>query len=335
VGDAVDDERVVHDGERHVENLGSAGVALFDEIRERCRVVAAGGAWVRIDLDRLAGYAEELRPLLDAPVDDDPGRMRLGSVDDTVAFVVALDAVNFGSGWFPVLRKRPGMSGYHTVAAALREHGAPTAGWLAGVGTAECCELFGQDPAEPAAELMARFAEAWNQLGRLLLDRYDGQAVHLVEAAGGSAEQLVGLLRAAPHFDDRRTWRGLDVPFYKRAQITAADLHAALGGEGPGRFGDLDRLTIFADNLVPHVLRLDGVLELDPALVASIDAGELVPEGGEAEVELRACAVDAVERLVPLLPGTTPAALDTVLWNRGGGERYKAVPRHRTRTVSY
>jgi hypothetical protein len=24
-----------------------------------------------------------------------------------------------------------------------------------------------------------------------------------------------------------------------------------------------------------------------------------------------------------------------VLWNRGSGERYKAVPRHRTRTVAY
>jgi hypothetical protein len=227
------------------------------------------------------------------------------------------------------------MSGYHTVASTLREVGAPSAPWLAEVDAAACCQLFGQREDEPAAELMARFAEAWNQLGRLLLDRYDGSAVHLVEAAGGSAERLVDLLRQAPHFDDRRTWRGLDVPFYKRAQITAADLHAALGGEGPGRFDDLDRLTIFADNLVPHVLRLDGVLVLDADLVAAIEAGELVAEGSEPEVELRACAVDAVERLVARLPGETAARLDTVLWNRGGGERYKAVPRHRTRTVSY
>jgi hypothetical protein len=290
---------------------------------------------VRIDHDRLAPYARELQPLLDAPVDDDPGRMRLGTVDDTVMFVVALDAVNFGSGWFPVLRKRPGMSGYHTVATALREHGAPTAEWLATVDTAACCALFGQREDEPAAELMARFAEAWNQLGRLLLDDYDGRATNLVEAADHRAEALVAILRRAPHFDDRRTYRGLDVPFYKRAQIAAADLHHALGDEGPGRFDDLGRLTIFADNLVPHVLRLDGVLHLDADLVAAIDAGELVPEGSEPEVELRAAAVDAVERLVELLPGETAARLDTVLWNRGGGERYKAVPRHRTRTVSY
>lgn len=307
---------------------------VLDEIRERCRQVADDARWVHVEESRLEGYAAELRPLVDAIIDDDPGRMRLEAVADTVAFVVALDAVNFGSGWFPVLRKRPGMSGYHTVATTLRELGAPSAEWLASVDTATCCELFGQDRASEAAELMAHFATAWNQLGRLLLDRYDGSAVHLVEAADHSAARLIELLRAAPYFDDRRTWRDVDVPFYKRAQITAADLHAALGGEGPGRFDDLDRLTIFADNLVPHVLRVDALVTLDPELQRVIEAGELVPEGSEAEVELRAVAVDAVERLVPLV-GASAAALDTLLWNRGGGERYKAIPRHRTRTVSY
>jgi hypothetical protein len=287
---------------------------------------------VRVDRERLAGYAPEA--IAATPLD--PERHFLeGSRAEVASYLLALDAVNFGSGWFPVLRKRPGQSGYHTVASALREHGAPAADWLVEVDTAACCAVFDQDPASEAAELMARFAEAWNQLGRLLLDQYDGEAVHLVEAAGGSAATLVGLLHQAPYFDDRRTWRELDVPFHKRAQITAADLDAALGGAGPGRFHDLDRLTIFADNLVPHVLRVDGVLVLDPALQESIDAGELVPEGSEPEVELRACAVDAVERLVALLPGATSARLDTVLWNRGGGQRYKAVPRHRTRTVAY
>jgi hypothetical protein len=313
------------------------GDGVLGQIRAACRTVAEGAGSVHIDHDRLVAYADELRPLLAAPiVEDDPGRDRLATVEETVSFVVALDAVNFGSGWFPVLRKRPGMSGYHTVASAFRERGAPTAGWLASVTTEVCCELFDQDPASEAAELMALFAEAWNQLGRLLLERYDGSAVHLVEAAGGSAERLVEVLREAPFFDDRRTWRGIDVPFYKRAQITAADLDSALGGTGPGRFADLDRLTIYADNLVPHVLRVDGVLHVADELARRIDAGELVADGSEPEVELRACAVDAVERLVDVLAdGTTSARLDTLLWNRGSGEAYKARPRHRTRTTSY
>ena len=33
--------------------------------------------------------------------------------------MLVLDSINFGSGWFPTLRKRPGMSGYFTVASSL------------------------------------------------------------------------------------------------------------------------------------------------------------------------------------------------------------------------
>jgi len=310
---------------------------VLEEIRSTCAAVSAQATQVRIDEARLDGYAAELRAAERVP-DDDPGRMRLRTVEDTVAFVVALDAVNFGSGWFPVLRKRPGMSGYHTIASTFRDrcgqHGAPAAGWLREVTTAEACRLFDQAPGSPAAELMAHFAIAWNQLGALLEDRFDGSATNLVEAAERSAERLLLLLRAAPYFEDRRRYRDLDVAFYKRAQIVSADLDLALGGTGPGRFDDLDRLTIFADNLVPHVLRVDGVLELDGALAARIDGEELLEEGSEAEVELRAGAVHAVELLVPRT-GMTAADLDNLLWNRGQGPRYKAVPRPRCRTVSY
>ena len=58
--------------------------------------------------------------------------------------------------------------------------------------------------------------------------------------------------RRMPFFDD--------VGFWKRAQIVPNDLALA----GVAEFDDLDRLTIFADNLVPHVLRVDGVLRLRP-----------------------------------------------------------------------
>jgi putative queuosine salvage protein len=98
-------------------------------------------------------------------------------------------------------------------------------------------------------------------------------------------------------------------------------------------FSDLDRLTIFADNLVPHVLRVDGVLRYDPALGARIDAGELLPPG-EEEREIRACAVHACELLSRRL-GMPARVLDAALWNRGQAWKYKSVPRHRTRTVYY
>jgi Potential Queuosine, Q, salvage protein family len=82
------------------------------------------------------------------------------------------------------------------------------------------------------------------------------------------------------------------------------------------------------------VLRLDGVLRLDPGLEHRIEAGELLEHGSPEEVELRACSVHAVELLAAATP-LSPAEIDGVLWNRGAAERYKSVPRPRSRNTAY
>jgi hypothetical protein len=166
---------------------------------------------------------------------------------------------------------------------------------------------------------MGLYAEALRDLGRFLGER---RALEVVAEAGGSAERLAEMLAAGMPFYD-------DVGFWKRAQIVPNDLALA----GVAEFSDLDRLTIFADNLVPHVLRVDGVLRYDPALAARIDAEELLPPGDE-EREIRACAVRACELIAARL-GTPARLVDTALWNKGQTPRYKSVPRHRTRTVFY
>ena len=98
-------------------------------------------------------------------------------------------------------------------------------------------------------------------------------------------------------------------------------------------FDDLDRLTIFADNLVPHVLRVDGVLRYDPSWRPGSTAASCC-RPGEEEREIRACAVHACELIAARL-GVPAQVLDIWLWNRGQAPEYKALPRHRTRTVFY
>jgi hypothetical protein len=290
-------------------------VSLTDEVRAACREIAASARRVTIDLEALAALQPGEPPALDAE------RHYLeGSREEVAHFMLVLDSINFGSGWFPTLRKRPRMSGYITIASSLTDFWRSEGGWSA----AELRALTGEDVAsvlgqDALHELMGLYAEALRDLGRFLGGR---RALELVEEAGGSAEQLAALLAGGmPFFDD--------VGFWKRAQITANDLALA----GVAGFHDLDRLTIFADNLVPHVLRVDGVLVYEPELAARIEAGELLPPGGE-EREIRGCAVHACELLSARL-GVPARLLDTSLWNRGQGPRYKAVPRHRTRTVFY
>jgi hypothetical protein len=92
---------------------------------------------------------------------------------------------------------------------------------------------------------------------------------------------------------------------------------------------------MFADNLVPHVLRLDGVLSFDPRLVERIEREELIEHHSSEEIEIRACALHAVELIVAARRDTYAAAVDQLLWLRGGQPRYKAVPRHRSRCTAY
>lgn len=318
---------------------------VFDHIRAGCAAVAGNAALVKIDHDRLALCAAELALANDKPPAHDPETHILNQGADTAAFFLILDAINFGSGYFPSLRKRPGRSGYFTIAGGLadwfRRDGPPDPARLVRLDAADCAAVFGQTLSDPVvAALMGWFARALNQLGSLVVDRYRGAWPALIEAADGSAARLVELLRQMPLFEDVSVLDGRTVPFLKRAQLCAADLALAFGGTGWGYFTDLDRLTLFADNLVPHVLRIDGVLRYDPVLAAQIDAGVPIPAQSRAEIELRATAVHAVELLAATLARlghpTTAANLDFRLWNRGQAPAYKqAAPRHRTQTTNY
>jgi hypothetical protein len=221
-----------------------------------------------------------------------------------------------------------------------KSHGCLSAADLDRITVEKCTRIFGQDPANQIIrELMQHFTTALNDLGRYLLDCFNGNFAALVEAAESSAGRLVQLLKKMPYFNDVEPYDGIEVPFYKRAQITAADLSIAFKGRGRGHFNDLDQLTIFADNLVPHVLRMDGVLVYEESLIDRIAAGTLIPAGSAEEVEIRACAVHAVELVKDEIRKTgqpiNSPDLDNFLWNRGQQPHYKAVPRHRTRCVFY
>jgi Potential Queuosine, Q, salvage protein family len=292
-------------------------MALTDEVRTGCREIATGARSVSIDLERL----ERIQPSAVTPPELDAERHYLeGPAEDVAAYLLMLDAINFGSGWFPTLRKRPGCSGYFTVAWALADRFRSQGPWsnaeLRSLSAGEVASVLEQDPDH---ELMDLYASALRSLGEFLGSR---TALRLVREAEGSADRLAASLASGMRFFD-------DVGFWKRAQIVPNDLALA----GVAAFADLDRLTIFADNVVPHVLRVDGVLRYDATLAARIDAGDLLQPGRE-EREIRACAVHACELLARRL-GVPPRVLDVWLWNRGQAPEYKAIPRHRTRTVYY
>lgn len=302
------------------------------ELRAACATVASAGRHVRVSLDAIPGYAASLGGGPPASGLEQDLHLGMGTREQLAAYWLTLDAVNFGSGWFPTLRKPEGRSGYETVAGGLRgrfeREGPWPAATLSRIPGSELATVLHQDPGH---ELMEHFAHSLRDLGRHVAEEHGGSFASVLDTAAGSATGLVGQLAEWECFEDVSVYGELRVPFLKRAQIAAADVHRA----GLAAFPDLGRLTMFADNLVPHVLRLDGVLEFEPALVRRIERGELIEHGSPEEVEIRACAVHAVELLTAAAPTLTAAEVDQELWLRGRGARYKAVPRHRSRCTAY
>jgi Potential Queuosine, Q, salvage protein family len=311
----------------------AASASIPDQVRAACAWVAERSRFVRIEEGAAEPYARVLRESPDPPAPDPGTHLTEGDREACATFVICLDTINFGSGWWPTIRKRPGHSGYFTIAAGVTERFRELGPWaateLSQIDAAGIAAVVEQDPEHP---LMEKYASALRDVGERVAADHGGSFVAAVEAAGGSAVELAGLLAGWDAFADVSIYEERRVPFFKRAQIAAADLNrhgvAPLRGE--------DRLTAFADNLVPHVLRVDGLLRFDVDLATRIDAGDLLEHGSAEEVELRACAVHAVELLTAASNGRlTPASIDAALWNRGAAPRYKSTPRPRSRNTAY
>src|SRR5215212_5137248 len=133
---------------------------LTDDVRSTCREIAASARQVRIDVDRLGALDPGPAPELDTE-----RHFLEGSPEEVAHFMLVLDSINFGSGWFPTLRKRPGMSGYFTVASSLTGFWRSTGGWsadeLRALKPVDVAAVLGQDAAH---ELMGLYAEALRDL---------------------------------------------------------------------------------------------------------------------------------------------------------------------------
>src|SRR3954468_14957853 len=177
-------------------------MTLTDDIRTAAARVAREARSVRIEHDRVDAYARTL-PAQSPPTPD------LEGADDEAraAFSLQLNAINFGSGWSPTIRKPEGLSGFRTMEAALRARGPWTARELQRLTREEVASTFGQDPEHP---LMGHFARHLNELG----EKIDGPFLGFARRHDG-VEELASTLAAWPTWFDISPYPTGDVPFFK------------------------------------------------------------------------------------------------------------------------
>jgi hypothetical protein len=314
-------------------------------VRAAAAFVADASDQVSIDREALAAYCRELadRDLAQASEWEASLHFR-GDGEQTLAYVFVLDTVNFSFWGDPKWRWERGgqaLDGYWALAAALTAEAEANPSFLRPekLATLDTAGLGRVLTGSPAIPLLSERAANLRELGHWIAGSFAGRFASVLDAAGYDAPSLVRLVVGGlASFRDEAVYKGRVVPFYKRAQILAGDVHGAFGGQGLGRLARLEALTAFADYKLPQILRHHGILRYSPSLADAVDGLVPLAPGSAEEVEIRANTIQAVENmrveLGRLGQELTSYQVDWLLWlaSQASGQM---KPYHRTRTIYY
>lgn len=306
------------------------GPSVPQRVRVAARDVSTVARHVRINEGKIKDYAAQI--MAQYPIVNvlEP---HMHAQDP--AYVLALDSINFGSGYFAIARSAGLNLEYDIIAKSLKaafEDGrldAPQKWQDARADDFHDMLSIPKGAHLDLDDLMQKFSLHLRETGAILVKKYNGDVISFISSFGRSGVSMVDEVAAWPSFRDVSIYNGKDVPIFKRAQILAADLNLVLQC-----FDDISELTIFADNMVPHVLRCDGILEYTDALAQMIDRGTPLIAGSAEEIELRCAAIHAVELMRETLVEVTSVNIDHILWGRGY-EITTPYIQHRTLTVNY
>ena len=184
----------------------------------------------------------------------------------------------------------------------------------------------------------------FNEVGRVLVEKYQGRYSNFVRScaprlyADGDG-LLERLTTEFPRFRDVSLYQGSEVHIYKLAQLGIWGMHLALSPRGAWKLEDAEKLSAFADYIVPVGLRVMGIFEYSSELEKQINGLVEVKRDSAAEIELRASSIYVIAKLTEEInkrrPGMDPLLqpqVDFRFW-----KTYHAThwPHHLTKTVMY
>lgn len=277
-----------------------------------------------------------------------------------IDWIFLVDALNF-SFWTPegsikYMVKYGGgeHTGYWSLCAAINralEEGIPvtSAQYCKDVTIDKAKEVFRSDSATEMPLLDER-VRVMNEIGTVLLEKFDGSFTNCIKAANNNAQKLLRLVvDNFPCFRDEAKFNSTKVSFYKRAQILIADVWACFEGEGLGHFEDIDSITMFADYRIPQTLVYFDVIQYSEELNNLLQKEHMFYTGDLMEMEIRAASIWAVELLAERMRDMISCEqsmegikinailLDHFLWDyrRMHDAETKHIPYHKIRCIFY
>lgn len=182
------------------------------------------------------------------------------------------------------------------------------------------------------------------QAGAILTTKYGGRFYNFIRSCSprlydngnGLVERLASEF---PRYNDISSYDGHQIKFYKLTQLGFWQIYAGLGPGGPFRLEDPQKMTAFADYIVPVSLRLMGMTSYSPALEHAINTYQMIPRDSTQEIEIRAHCLYATALLADEINKRRPPdrqiiipQIDARLWTHFHTTDW---PHHLTRTIMY
>lgn len=327
------------------DSIGSPVLESLRPVIERSRDVRTHYDKV-VEVAHWMGYEELPMPRMSVPygVDKDP---RVA-----IDFIMVADSVNSAFTDFATHTKfqtdfqGERLSDSDAMVACLKramDQGIPMldGNFLSRVTRPELAKIFAGNIEMP---MLDEKLQVLHQVGAVLAGKYAGRYYNFVascsprlyDQGNGLVERLV---KEFPRFNDVSQYDGHEVKFYKLAQLGFWGMYSGLGSTGVFKLEDPQKLTAFADYIVPVALELMGITSYSPGLKRAIETYQMIPRDSRWEVEIRAHSLYATALLTGEINQIRPPELrviipqiDARIWTH---YHTTEKPHHLTRTIMY
>ncbi len=184
----------------------------------------------------------------------------------------------------------------------------------------------------------------WRQVGSVLAEKYNGRFHNFVKSCpprlyDNGAGLIDRMVKEFPRFKDVSPYDGETIKIYKLPQLGLWLAYSALRKSGQFRLEDIDKMTAFADYIVPVALRLLGITSYSTELERAINTYQMIPRDSRWEVEIRAHCIYATALLSEEINNIRPKnqqiiipQIDARLWTH---YHTTSWPHHLTKTIMY
>ncbi|MGB0034067.1 MAG: queuosine salvage family protein [Candidatus Acidiferrales bacterium] len=186
--------------------------------------------------------------------------------------------------------------------------------------------------------------EVWHQVGGVLAEKYDGRFHKFIESCSpklydGGNGLVERLAKEFTRFNDVSRYDGHEIKFYKLPQLGLWFCYTTFHRTGSFRIDDIEKMTTFADYIVPVALRLLGITSYSPALEHAINTYQMIPRDSTQEIEIRAHCIyssailrEEINKIRPADKQIIIPQIDARLWTH---YHTTSWPHHLTKTIMY